>query len=79
MRSIKQQKSSPAPRRKRQAEVRKVLTVYDGQTLLGSIEEGRTCIAHTAEGELVGEFENRKAAVQAFFARKRDGTLIVAG
>jgi hypothetical protein len=68
-----------APRRKPRAEVRHVLTVYDGQTLLGSIEEGRTCIAHTAAGELVGEFENRKAAVRAFFARKAAGTLTIQG
>jgi hypothetical protein len=59
--------------------VRHLLTVYDGQRMLGRIEEGRTCIAHTAEGELVGEFENRKAAVRAFFARKAAGTLTVQG
>jgi hypothetical protein len=64
---------------KKPPQTRHLLTVYDGQRMLGSIEEGRTCIAHTAEGELVGEFENRKAAVRAFFARKAAGTLTVTG
>jgi hypothetical protein len=67
----------------RRVEVRKILSVYDGQVCLGVIEEGRTCLARDAEGNRVGTFANRKAALDAFFARKQPaaeaGTLVVQG
>jgi hypothetical protein len=43
----------------------------------------KTRIARTVDGEKIGTFENRKAAVRAFFQRKREGadagTLTVEG
>jgi hypothetical protein len=70
-----------AVKRKCRAEVRKLLSVSDGQTCLGVIEEGRTCIARDVDGERIGTFANRKVALDAFFARKQPaveaGTLMV--
>jgi hypothetical protein len=72
-----------AKKQHRRAEVRKTLSVYDGQTCLGVIEEGRTCLARDSEGNRVGTFANRKAALDAFFARKQPaaeaGTLMLEG
>jgi hypothetical protein len=50
---------------KKQPQIRRLLTVCDGQEMLGSIEEGRTCIARNAAGDVIGTFENRKAAMKA--------------
>jgi hypothetical protein len=65
------------------AEVRKLLSVYDGQVCLGVIEEGRTCIARDVDGTKIGTFTNRKVALDAFFARKQpaieEGTLTIEG
>jgi hypothetical protein len=67
----------------RRAEVRKILSVYSGQTMLGTIEEGRNCIARDLDGKKIGMFENRRAAQAAFFARKESaieaGTLMLEG
>ena len=42
------------------------LAVYDGRTLLGHVrEEGGRCLATTADGRDLGEFPNRKSAVNA--------------
>jgi hypothetical protein len=71
-----------AKKRHCRAEVRKILSVYSDQTMLGTIEEGRNCIARDLDGKKIGTFENRRAAQQAFFARKQpaiEGTLTVEG
>jgi hypothetical protein len=70
-------------RKKCRAEVRKILSVYAGREMLGVIEEGKTCLARDVDGNRVGTFTNRKAALDAFFSRKQPtsdaGTLIVEG
>jgi hypothetical protein len=72
-----------AVKRKCRAEVRKVLSVYNGACMIGTIEEGKTCVARTVDGEHIGTFANRKVALDAFFARKQPpveaGTLTVEG
>jgi hypothetical protein len=70
-----------ASRKKPRAAVHRMLSVYDGQLFLGVIEEGRTCIARDADGERFGTFQNRKAALDAFFTRKQPeaGTLMITG
>jgi hypothetical protein len=70
------------PRKKPRATVRRMLSVYDGTVFLGVIEEGKNCICRDADGQRFGTFANRKAAQDAFFARKAPaeaGTLMVEG
>jgi hypothetical protein len=54
-------------------QVDRLLTVYDGQRMVGSIEEGATCIARGSAGELLGTFQNRKAAMKAVQAARANG------
>jgi hypothetical protein len=46
-------------------QLRRLMTVYAGRECIGSIEEGKTCLARNAAGDLLGTFENRKAAMRA--------------
>jgi hypothetical protein len=56
-------------RQSRRPVARRLLSMYDGTILLGSIEEGRSgCVARNSAGDLIGRFDSRIAAMKAISA-----------
>jgi hypothetical protein len=56
-------------RQPRRPVARRLLTMYSGVCMLGSIEEGRSCcVARNATGDLIGRFDSRIAAMKAISA-----------
>jgi len=45
--------------------LRHLLTVYIAGELVGSIEEGRGCVARDADGVILGVYGNRRVALAA--------------
>lgn len=64
---------------KRRLQLRKVLSVTDGHTALGIIEEGANCVCRDVAGNKIAVVQDRKAAMQVFFDRKQPGTILVEG
>lgn len=45
--------------------IRQLLTVYRGPDLVGSIEEGRSCLVRDADGAVLGLYGSRRDALRA--------------
>jgi hypothetical protein len=48
-----------------QLTIRQLLTVYRGPNLVGSIEEGRSCLVRDADGAVLGLYGTRRDALRA--------------